>query len=390
MTFLRPLMRRVQECRPCRHSWIFAAIVIGTSGCYSPPPQWMHIGVKKDSAWLRKAQLFECPSTIESLAYGEFDGHRGSELAIILSDPKDSSGQTKNIIFVDMSGAIKGTLMVRCDPARPAALSIIDVDGDGLCEFLQSNALLLAHDGRLLATLSEPWNDHVRPLDFDHNGVLDFYSSNGPRFTVVNRDGKLLHEFAIEAYLYDARMIDFDGDRRWDRVYVTRKEIDYQPYEYKLNVRSGDGEISRTIEKPRGGWAISPFPGQAGRRFLLQYVGEELHVLPFDGSPAIAQLEPVSLSLSGSVAEVADFDADREFLIVAQHYKHQGRLVGFSDFRLFLYLFDAEGGLVYSEVLDSLYGTADWFVAVAPGEGDSPAALFVAEGSIVWRYSVDQ
>ena len=60
------------------------------------------------------------------------------------------------------------------------------------------------------------------------------------------------------------------------------------------------------------------------------------------------------------------------------------------NFRLFLYVFDAEGGLVYSEVLNSQYGGTEMFVAVAPSEGDRPASLFVAEGPIVWRYTAKE
>lgn len=351
----------------------------------------MHIGVKKDSAWLRKDKFLECPSTIEGLAYGEFDGRPGSELAITLSDPVDSSGATKSIIFVDMSGDIKNTLTVRCDLSRGGSLSILDVDGDGLCEFLQAGDLLLAHDGRLMANIAESWNEHVRPLDFDHDGVLDFYSANGSRFTVVNRAGELLQEFALDAYLYDARMIDFDNDKRWDRVYLTQKYIDYRPYEYKLHIESGNGNVSRTLDYPQGGWSLTPYPGHNGQLFLLQYAGKKALILPLDGSDAIAELEwDERVGVNGAMANTVRFSPNEETLWIAIYVAWQGVPVGYSDFRLRIFFFGNDGHLEYDEVLDSTWTEAEQLISVAPAGRRGDEALLVAEHSTVWRYSADQ
>lgn len=374
--------------------------IFAVFGCSVALPDWADIGVTKQSPWFEKTKFLECDRPIGRLSYGAFDGQPGSELAVLQSS-YDETGPALDVTFVDLSGNAIGSRRVRPENREdPGGMSIIDVDGDGHCEFLVSEGRLLDGNGRLMASFFTPYPAHYRYVDYDRDGALDFYTFMGGYFKVVDRFGKTVDEWPLETYsdrgltrqiyLYDARILDFDGDGLCDRVYVTRKERSYHPYEYKLHVRSGDGTVSRTIEYPQRGWTVSPFPGQTGRRFLLQYVGQEVQVLPFDGSPAIAQLEPAGFGLSGAVTEVAGFDAEQEFLIIAQHYKHQGRLVGYSDFRLFLYLYDAEGRLVYSEVLDSRNGTANSFVAVVPSEGDSPAALFVAEGSIVWRYTAKE
>ena len=395
-----PANRRAHGCRASMLGVVSCFTVSCICGCYVPLPHWADIGVRKPSTWLEKTKFLELDRPIARLSFGAFDGRPGSELAI-LQGVRNQPGPAVDITFVDLSGNI--TARKRIHPENRERLdsaTIIDVDGDGTCEFLVGAGRLVDHNGKLMASFYTPHSPAFSPsyryVDYDRDGTLDFYTSHGLSFKVVDRFGRTLDEWPLETYsdrgqmrqifLYDARLLDFDGDGLCDRVYTTRRERSYVPYEYELRVRSGDGKVSRTMPLPGHGWAVSPFPGHPGRRFLLQYVEQQLLVLPIDGSAPVARLENDAIGLSRLIAEVARFRPDEESLVLANHLMYQGRLVGYSDFRLFLRLFDDHGGLVYSEVLNSTYGSVERFVAIAPAGGDEMAALLVAEGPIVWRY----
>jgi hypothetical protein len=329
----------------------------------------------------------------EDIAVGELDGQPGPDVVVA-----GSFGAR----FYDLAGAERSTVHYRLEmkqiklgPFSSDApktmlgdMQVIDIDGDGSCEYLGRGSLdgaaVFDHGGEMLWSYGE-FNkektsiDDMAAGDLNGDGVAEFVSA---------WDALELH--------------DSNGDQLWELPWkgsphhLEVADADGKP-EILLAARSGlvvldaRGETVREVKLPFYLGRFSLFKRPDGRQQLLAV--EDGYVWTFDSKgESIAKLPAPLAELQGEpqqtpfgdISEVSVYksegvwvrpDASRpEAFAVITEYVVSDRSV--------LYVYDAAGALLYMEVLPEECNA----IAALPAEKGQPQEFLVGCEDTVWRY----
>ncbi|GEM_PF-1545757 len=334
--------------------------------------------------------------TIEEMRVGEFDPHPGIDIVLAGGAGSlvlDRTGQKQASVKYDF-----GLKQVKLGPFSSSVprlsvgeMKIIDIEGDGVCEYLGNGgsdlAVVFNHRGERLWSL--PWsNDRSRSFeemtagDLNGDGVAEFVAG-GNGIEVFDRDGKRLWQQPLEFGPSQLAVVDVDGDGKNEIVSAGAE----------ITIRDAAGKELRSVEVEGylGTISLCSRPGQKipslldveeGYISLIDFDGKTVSIF---GAPLTEFHDPhedfegmglTNTSVYRAKAVWVKLQADKpEYLAVVTEFAVLDRSV--------LYVYSAAGELVYQEVLPERSTS----LAVLPAEdSNAPGGLLVAGSNTLWRY----
>ena len=313
-------------------------------------------------------------AAVTDIARGQFDGRPGLEIGIAWD---------RGALFVDDSGRIKSR--VAFDDGAYRA-QIIDVDGDGLCEFIgEVPPRMLDHTGTTAWTYKTEekwalatgtfWSDMCGG-DVDGDGRMEFAVAfiGFAGVHLVDHTGKMIWRKRGNNVQH-VEMVDTNGDGRDEIVQTSAAGI--------LKIRDGRGKVIGQARSPR---QFPPFdlfkcsslcswPSKDGPKRLLEVGKDTIRLGDFDGK-RVAEFKAPHCGMFGEARGTP-------VRLRAGQAAHLAVLVSFSNWdRSILYLYKPDGTLVYQEVF---LGTSDAIAAV-PLEESNREAMLVGGQERVWKY----
>ena len=323
----------------------------------------MGAGLLTKTLFLRPAGI----GAITDIARGQFDGKPGLEIGI--------AGNVR-AMFVDDSGQMQSSITF--DRQEITHVDIVDVEGDGACEFIyrgawSSDAALIDHNGETRWTYGGlPGVDDMCAGDVDGDGRLEFAVgfNGGGGVHLLDDDGKRIWR-KPDGNVWHVEIVDTDGDGR--------PEIVHSSAGGDVTVRDGRGNQLSREEAPAyfSDFSLCPWPSKQGPTLLLYAEDDTVWILDFRAK-AVAKLKaPESGELGearGTPVRLRAGQAD--YLAVAVSYPVWHRAI--------LYLYDPNGKLVYQEILPE---ACDSIAALALGRADREVILGGGRGE-VWKYEL--
>jgi len=306
---------------------------------------------------------------VSDIALGKLDSAEGIEMVV-------ASGE--GAAFATKDGEMKSFRQFQhsCD-----RVDIIDVEGDGVCEFMEpgswgSEAALVSHGGELLWTYggeSSGVNDMCAG-DVDGDGRLEFaVGLNGSGGVhLVDSDGALVWRRRDEN-VWQVEMLDTDGDGS--------PEILHTNASGQLTVRDASGDVLRRARPtPEDGshayfsqFAICNWPTKSGPRLVLA-PGPDTVGLFDDRGSLVTELEAPDLNQFAEVKGVPiklEAEAPEYFAVLATYQVAE---------QAALYLYDADKALVYHEILAE---PSRAIAAIPIGASGAEAILIGGEGRVL-------
>ncbi|MET0621549.1 MAG: VCBS repeat-containing protein, partial [Pyrinomonadaceae bacterium] len=320
------------------------------------------------------------------VAVGELDGQPGPDVVV--------AGTYGARVF-DLAGAERSeitygfeTKEVKLGPFSSSSpkmmlgdFQIIDIDGDGTCEYLGRGSLdgaaVFDHGGRVLWSYGayeegKTSIDDMAAGDLNGDGTVEFVTA-WDIIRLHDRHGGKIWERPGDGSSHHIEVADADGDGKPEILASGGRH---------LIVTDIKGKPVRMVELPFYFWRFSVCARPDGRKQLLAV--EDGHVWTFDSKAESVGRLPAPLAelkveprqtLIGDISEVSVYqsegawvklDAARpEALAVITQYVVMDRSV--------LYVYDSSGALVYMEVLpEECYS-----VAALPAEEGRPQEFLV-------------
>jgi hypothetical protein len=304
---------------------------------------------------------------ITDIARGQFDGKPGLEIGI--------AGNV-GAVFVDDSGQTQSSIVF--DRQELTHVDIVDVEGDGVCEFIYrgawgSDAALIDHSGETRWTYGGlPGVDDMCAGDVDGDGLLEFAVgfNGGGGVHLLDDKGKRIWR-QPDGNVWHVEMVDTNADGR--------PEIVHSSAGGDVTVRDGKGnELSRE-EAPAyfSDFSLCPWPTKQGPMLLLCAEDDTVWILDFRAKTVAKFKAPDSGKLGEARGTPVRLKAGQaDYLAVAVSYPVWHRAI--------LYLYDPGGKLVYQEILPE---ACDSIAALALGGGDREVVLLGGQGK-VWKYEL--
>ena len=347
--------------------------------------------------------------TVDDIAVGELDSSQGIDVVIAGKNGAiitDYSGVKRLHTMYDFE--IEKRKFSIFDFPNPHTLlgdiRIIDIEGDQVCEYLgrgsTDGAAIFAHDGKRLwsyvRTLNEKTSiEDLAPGDVNGDGILEFIAGwnswnniDKDRIALLDRYGKQKWTEPVDYIYSQAEVVDVNGDGKNEIIHSNGSN---------MTIRNAQGSILKVIKMPFyfSHFALCNAPG-TNKPHILAVEDGAIWLTDFEGKVTARFDAPLSkVSVTPYKTPPLDIVWDSESV-----YKAKGTLVKFSDTgpeylaiianfavieRSLLYLFSAEGKLVYQEVIPAECNA----IAVLPkSEGKMSQALLVGGEQIVWRYDV--
>lgn len=341
------------------------------------------------------------------VAVGELDGQPGTDVVV--------AGGFGARVF-DTAGASRsemkfqfGTKEVSLGPLKSKALklmlgdvSVKDLDGDGVCEYLTrgsiDGAALFSHGGALLWSYGafdgeRSSIDDLVAGDLDNDGTAELVAS-WDALEAFSLGGEKLWQRPWEGSIHSLDVADADGDGEAE-IIVSHGQ---------MAVMNPNGEKVRDVRLPFYLGRFSVLRGPRGDESLLAV--EEGSVWTFDSKGERVQkfpaplaeikVEPRKVGFGGDEGGGFDFTIDKvdvyraegawvkldparpEMLAVITSYVVLDRSV--------LYVYDASGTLLYEEVMPEQCRA----VAALPAPEGRPQEFLVGCDTTIWRYAPRQ
>jgi len=318
-------------------------------------------GVLTQTVFLTDSQL----GAVTDLVWGKLDG---------ASSPKLCVSGTGAAVFTDRQGKSLASVTF---PGTNQALSVVDVEGDGVCEFINRGswgmqAALYDHRGKQLWTYGGSSGvDDMAAGDVDGDGREEFVVgfNGGGGVHLLDSQGKLRWK-KNDGNVWHVEITDTNGDGR--------PEILHSCAAGEMVIRDASGaellrqrpptgyfsHFSLSAWPDRGATPLRVISGSAGSVQVLDFQAKVLANLTAPDAPQLgaARATPVKLH-AGQPAFFA-------VLVDVQTWN-----------RALLYLYDAQGQLVYEESLPERAQA----LAALPESNGAESLLVGGEGR-VWKY----
>jgi len=256
-------------------------------------------------------------------------------------------------------------------PLAPAMA--VDLGGDGSTEFLsrssfQSNVVLFDTNGKIRSSYEMPALVKIAAAgDVDGDGAAEIAVGFGGDTGVhlLSAEGRKLWE-QPDGNVWHVEMADINDDGR--------AEILHSNAGGNLRIRDAAGSILHDydLDVYVGDFSLTRWGGEAKSKHLLTLYDGFIYVVGFDGN-IVARLEAPGSERMG--------DAYGTTVRLPNGTRYYAALLSYFWDRAVLYVYDAEGRLVYHEVVGEKCGA----VAAIPA-GAAERLLVGCQGK-VWEYS---
>ena len=318
-------------------------------------------GVLSTNVFVEDARL----GSVTDIAMGELDPAPGEEVAVAGS---------VGALFLDAKANVKSAVTFS---ARAAHVDIIDVQSDGVCEFMNRGswgipASVMDHQGKTMWTYGStaPGVNDMAAGDIDGDGSLEyvvgFNGAGGVHLLETN--GTRVWRMP-DSNVWHVEMVDADGDGS--------PEIVHSNAGGEMNVRDRQGNVI-TQARPGpylSGFSLCRWPNAESSEYALVSEDDVIWVFDFGGKTVTKLDAPRCGRLGLARAVPVKLRADEpEYFAVAVDLKAARQAI--------LYVHDASGALVYQEVLPESCAS----IAAAALDGGPTEALLVGGDGKVLRY----
>lgn len=389
--------------------WFFYSLVTGTLFGYQRPQtpaqlKEARIVVGKDflsrSVFVETTPLERIKGigNLSNVAVGEFDSHPGLDVVV--------AGHAGALVF-DRNGTRRARVLFQFRTSNEKIgpfttpkvddslgdVQVIDIEGDGACEYLARGGLdgagVFDHQGKLLWTYGKytkekTYIDNLTIGDLDGDGVAEFVVSwNG--IEVFDKSGKRKSQLAEEYGASQIEVVDTNGDGQNEIISVGGT----------LKIRDSAGRVIKDITIPvyLGTFDLCNMPGKKEPVVLGEQDGS-LWLIDFKGNTVAQFNAPLSefddtveqtpagefrgTSVYRSKGVWIKLANDRpEYLAVINEFAAIDRSV--------LDVFTPAGELVYQEVLPEECSS---IAILPPADSSGVQELLVAGEQTVWRYRI--
>jgi outer membrane protein assembly factor BamB len=347
--------------------------MVFVAGCGSGPsdlPDFMKPGIRVGEDFLVKEVFVEDKrlDTVTDIAFGELDASPGLEIGI--------AGKRRAIIMEP-----DGTPVALTNFRKRYSPKILDVDGDGVCEFLHpgGHLTLLDHKGNQL------WSARERGVkstygDVDDDGKTEFVQYYYGWMVLLDSNGDVIWMIDPPFQLPTLHIVDIDKDGTVEIVGTSFETI---------TILNTSGSV---VREKRSGLHIQldesslvPYPTKDSPKYFFCTGKKSYLLVSLDGDKIIQEFKGVPWC-DRRVATPVRFRSDEEpYFAIFGLLPWQGRkLAGFEKVNSALYVFDSEQKLVYHEVI----GDDGWAMAAVPSGRPNEEDLLVGGTGKVWRYRI--
>jgi len=310
--------------------------------------------------WVEESWL----GSVTDIEEGEFDPSPEREIGIA------GSG---GAVFVDRNGHTKASVAF---PDSVERVDLVDVEGDGICEFLNRGGLgwldpsLMDHEGATVWVYDSAMGvADMAAGDLDGDGTLEFVAGLDEPGGLCLLDEGSREQWQRDGDAQQVAVVDTDGDGTLEIVHGTAAG--------NITIRDKQGAV---VGRVNPGPDVSDFslcrwPGKTDREYLLLADDDTIRVFDYGGK-ALAELDAPDCSVLGRARGTpAKLRSDEpEYLAVAVEYEMWQRAV--------LYVYDSTGKLAYQEVLPDPCAS----IAAIPLDGSGRDTLLVGGMGRVWAY----
>jgi hypothetical protein len=343
--------------------------------------------------------------SIEDIAVGELDGTAGLEIGIagrygaLLIDRHGNAREYTPFEF-ELKTVELGPIKSQTEKQMLGDIQIVDLEADGVCEYLGrgsiNGAAVFSHQGKVLWS----YGDFIEGKGaIDDLTVGDVDGDRQAEF-VVSWDGIELFDRAgtqkwkqEDGYSMQVEVVDVDGDGSNEILYLKGDE---------LVIRDPQGEVIKTAKIPfyLGHFSLCQNPDVKAPPQILAYDNRGFHLIDFDGHVTsrldaplskLKKSQPETIEVPGMDPTVLDTDEIYKteavwVKLVKDQPAYLAVLAWFAVMdRALFYVYDAQGKLVYQEVLPEQSSAS---LAVLPSEDASqPPSLLVGGEETVWQYT---
>ena len=337
----------------------------------------------------------------EDIAVGELDSHPGIDIVIAgrygaMIVDRNGMKQSQVRYEFEVETTKVGIVDAPMIKIMVGDLQVIDIEGDGTCEYLArgsvDGAAVFSHEGKRLwsygkFTEEKTSIDDLAAGDIDGDGVSEFIAGwNG--LELFDRHGNKRWTQPWDLPLHHIEVVDVDGDRKNEIIHS----------DGELNIRNGQGEVVKKVEMPfyLGQFYLCGMPGQE-ERYILAVEDDYVWLTDFNGKVVKKFAAPLSRFKNTQKVSYPDLgeialgetdvykakgvwvklkEAQPEFLAVVTEFAAIDRSV--------LYIYSTEGSLVYQEVMPE---ECKSIAVLSPEDGRSAQELLIGGTETVWRYS---
>lgn len=348
-------------------NWVIIPKLLGSHRSPSFPPQLAKPGVITGAGRLTKSVYLKDKSlgVVSDIVMGELDPAAGKEIGIADYD---------GAVFIDTHARSKSYVSF---PNIDNHVEIIDIQKDGICEFLSngswgSAATVLDHTGKQLWTYdAKDGIDDMATGDVDGDGELEFAVglNGGGGIHLLDSSGKQRWQ-KIDANVWHVEMIDVNGDGH--------DEIIHSNAMGEITVRDEKGNkiINYSPEAYCSDFSLCKWPASSTVRNFLY--AEDNNIWVYDSSGT--QLAKYSAPYAGSQGTTWGTSVRLKagvapYLAAVVTYNQEEKSA--------LYLYDSTGVLQYQEVIDSPCEA----IAVLPSDNGKTDTLLLGGKGLVWQYA---
>lgn len=378
------------------------ALVFVSSGCLlfnalvapfpSPLPDWMEPGVRTGADFLVREVFVEDERLgwVSDIEEGELDPHPGEEIGVAgFSVALFVRADGTPIKCIDFAEKAKRRWYQRLNPwlAEPLGhKEMVDVDVDGICEFLRVHSLeaavLLDHQGNVV------WStrgfsraiDLAAYGDIDRDGKLEFAVSWGGTVALVDSDGSVLWVREGNSHHSNLHIGDVNEDGNMEIVFTSFSTVAILDDKGNLIEKKRLTDVSLWPSS-----CITSFPQRGNGEYFLG-TADSWVLLSLDGDTVVKRFEGGERAFEPVATPVRLRSDEDPYFAVCGSLPFKGNtFAGFEKVHASLQIFDPEHKLVYHEVIADANGQA--IAAVSSGRPNEEVLLVGGTG-VVWKYSV--
>jgi len=320
-------------------------------------------GILSKSVYVQDARL----GTISDIAVGEFDPSPGPEIAIV---------GTRGALFVDSNAKAKSSLMFS---VRAGHVVIVDVDGDGISEFLDrgggwQDISLIDHKGNAIWTYGGiPGVNDVAAGDINRDGILEFVVgfNGGGGVRLLDRNAKEKWTQS-DSNVWHVELVDVNSDGSLEIVHSNAAG--------EMIVRDKDGKIIHRA-KPApyfSSFSLGRWPTKKAEQYALLAENDIIWLFDFFGKLVVQFDAPISGTLGHARGVPTKIQSNQpEYFAVVVEFSNWKKSI--------LYVYGSDKKLVYQEIIPEACAS----IASHAFDSKSEESLLLGCDGKVWKYSAN-